>query len=561
MTDDKTLLDTIDWEARFEAELAKAEALESKESEEESTEPEEEALASQLSSLFEQEEADDIDEAYEEEEAKEDAEDEVAKECEAEPKVEPISEADEKEETALPDSSTLATSSESPLAGTRPTLSIKKDAKPLPTRKVAMPTDTKIYQPPRQFYDAARHARHLGFGAHSAQKLLRMKLSAFLHTQPKLSLEIVMAVLFVLASEGLYRLNFDEILEALKTYQRGQFKHVLNCCESVALLHMKEVRKSLTGDEKADAEKIVSALTPKALNRMDPGEKFFNWDSVHDGHLVSRESAYLLGLVRYARALSSKSEERLDFVFRDSLGIGFRPANMWAEKRPLIIAQYLTPEVEKLVSDAWVCDSRVGLVLTEEPPRGHLSPVNLGVPIIFDREGHIPLMLGIEPERLPAVVEHVLGGVSVTQATGFVDLQKKMPSSVAPWVKTLAEIGYTRVMREIIVTPEGEAMKRSDRAAWHRTYQLLAQKVPLKIPERELSDEQKKLANAARSPYLAMRAETMSLLTRWVAEGKEWTPKEVAEHAKRAQKRLRSLPAARPTKEIGEATSTLEGAL
>lgn len=83
-------------------------------------------------------------------------------------------------------------------------------------------------------------------------------------------------------------------------------------------------------------------------------------------------------------------------------------------------------------------------------------------------------------------------------------------------------------MKEIMMTSEGDQMTRDERAAWHRTYQLLAQKVPLKIPERQLTEEERARATEARNPYLAMRTETMSLLTRWVAEGKVRTPAQKA---------------------------------
>lgn len=520
MTDDKPLLHDIDWEARFEAEIARASAEMEEAEETDDTKESEEEFNPDLSSLFDAEGLS--------EEASDEADAEVDN---TEENREEVKEESAKEAPAL---SASAETSE-----TSTTLSPRKA---LPKRKVMMPTDTKIYQPERQFYDAARRARHLGAGGHAAQKLFKTKLSAFLHTQPNLSVEVVMAVLFALASESLYRMSLADMVKCLANYQRGQFKHVINCCESVALLHMKDVKKTLTGDETKDVETLLTALNPKALGRMDPAERAMHWDSVHDGHLISRESAYLLGLVRYARALSTKSEERLDFVCRSALGIGFRPANLWAEKRPLIIAKHLTPEVEKLVTDAWVCDNRVGLVLTEEPPRGHLSPVNLGVPVILDREAYIPLMLGIATDRLPAVVEHILGGVSITQATGYVELNKKLPASVAPWVKTLAEIGYTRVMKKIMMTSEGDQMTRDERAAWHRTYQLLAQKVPLKIPERQLTEEERARATEARNPYLAMRTETMSLLTRWVAEGKVRTPAQKATRARGAIHTLKSLP-------------------
>ena len=140
MTDDKPLLHDIDWEARFEAEIARASAEMEEAEETDDTKESEEEFNPDLSSLFDAEGLS--------EEASDEADAEVDN---TEENREEVKEESAKEAPAL---SASAETSE-----TSTTLSPRKA---LPKRKVMMPTDTKIYQPERQFYDAARRARHLG---------------------------------------------------------------------------------------------------------------------------------------------------------------------------------------------------------------------------------------------------------------------------------------------------------------------------------------------------------------------------------------------------------------
>ncbi len=399
-----------------------------------------------------------------------------------------------------------------------------------PSQRYRIPTDTKIYQPQNQYYEAARRAR----SAHTAleqpaKKLSRLKLKALIASMPDLSVDMCMAYLVALARKGL------GVLHEETAHATGTSPDTARAAAALVGALTREETDTLFGDITALAHRGVflaresmkaartedeargmlnATLNPKAIATTNSPAAFIEFDSVHDGHLTARESAYALGIVRTARALSNPMRERIATLFSRLPGLACRPLSVWREARPLVLARTLTPQVEKLLLDAWVCDKRVALVLESEPAvRPALADV-WGIPVITDSEGYLAALLGLDTERLPAVIDHVLGGVSITQATGYITPGKSLPA-VVPWMKTLAETGFVRAARSMMNEKRSQRLTAPQRRRWLKTYRFISTDMPRTNPESKTDDADRERLRAARRAYLRLRDETLAALAAW----------------------------------------------
>lgn len=419
------------------------------------------------------------------------------------------------------------------------------------TTTACEPLATKIYQPPRQFYDAARRARHLGVGTHPAIDLIAASLRPFLSDLEGGSLELAVASLFALAGQALENTapkKIPRLLTQLTPEKLNAIVVTLNDFESETLrVARRQVRQTAKRQKAEAAARIQHAKSPVRGRHANPGSSSaqtssttltdtlraltgarpsVRWDSIHDGHLLLRDDAWKLGIVRYALALSPDRDERVNLAIEGAKTIGHGAASLWRHKRPFLVAEDWSPYVEKLLTDLWVCDPSVGLLLLKDPgtftQADDWLPALLGVPTVIDTHGYMAPFLSINNARLPAIVEHVLGGVSVTLATGWVRLGRRLPV-VAPWAKTLAEIAFTQAFTRKLQTTGSNSIPYKARRRWLEAYTQLVNELPVLSPEANHTAKDRLTCQTSRRHFAAMRRDAMANLTRWVNAAKPQT--------------------------------------
>lgn len=419
------------------------------------------------------------------------------------------------------------------------------------TTTACEPLATKIYQPPRQFYDAARRARHLGVGTHPAIELIAASLRPFLSDLEGGSLELAVASLFALAGQALENTSpkkIPRLLTQLTPEKLNAIVVTLNDFESETLrVARRQVRQTAKRQKAEAAARIQHAKSPVRGRHANPGSSStqtssttltdtlraltgarpsVRWDSIHDGHLLLRDDAWKLGIVRYALALSPDRDERVNLAIEGAKTIGHGAASLWRHKRPFLVAEDWSPYVEKLLTDLWVCDPSVGLLLLKDPgtftQADDWLPALLGVPTVIDTHGYMAPFLSINNARLPAIVEHVLGGVSVTLATGWVRLGRRLPV-VAPWAKTLAEIAFTQAFTRKLQTTGSNSIPYKARRRWLEAYTQLVNELPVLSPEANHTTKDRLTCQTSRRHFAAMRRDAMANLTRWVNAAKPQT--------------------------------------
>lgn len=425
-----------------------------------------------------------------------------------------------------------------------------------PQKTTREPLGSKIYQPPRQFYDAARRARHLGVGTPPAIDLIAASLRPFLSDLEGGSLELAVASLFALAGHALENTSpkkLPRLLTHLTPEKLNAIVETLNDFETETLRVARRQVRDAAKRQKAEAAtriqatkssrrlphaKLIAPTTETSstaftdtLRALTGARHSLRWDSLHDGHLLLRDDAWKLGIVRYALALSPDRDERVNLAIQGAKTLGHGAASLWRHKRPLLVAQDWSPYVEKLLTDLWVCDPSVGLLLLNDP--GALTqaedwlPALLGVPTVIDTHGYIAPFLSLNNARLPAIVEHVLGGVSVTLATGWVRLERHLPV-VAPWAKTLAEIAFTQAFTRKLQTTMANKIPYQARHRWLDAYTQLVNDLPVESPEGNHTVKDRLTCQNTRRSFATMRREAMANLTRWVNAAKPQTSEQTA---------------------------------
>lgn len=443
------------------------------------------------------------------------------------------------------------------------------------TTTACEPLATKIYQPPRQFYDAARRARHLGVGTHPAIDLIAASLRPFLSDLEGGSLELAVASLFALAGHALENTSpkkLPRLLTQLTPEKLNAIVVTLNDFESETLrVARRQVRQTAKRQKAEAAARIQHAKSPVRGRHANPGSSSaqtsstaftdtlraltgarpsVRWDSIHDGHLLLRDDAWKLGIVRYALALSPDRDERVNLAMEGAKTIGHGAASLWRHKRPFLVAEDWSPYVEKLLTDLWVCDPSVGLLLLKDPgtftQADDWLPALLGVPTVIDTHGYIAPFLSINNARLPAIVEHVLGGVSVTLATGWVRLGRRLPV-VAPWAKTLAEIAFTQAFTRKLQTTSSNSIPYKARRRWLEAYTQLVNELPVLSPEANHAAKDRLTCQSSRRHFAAMRRDAMANLTRWVNAAKPQTSEQSEPHDLTEPKVLKGAETVKPS--------------
>ncbi len=391
---------------------------------------------------------------------------------------------------------------------------------------------TALFEPPQQFYEAARGMRTLPVSARRQVDLTLAQLDQIRYLFPMVTSENVLVTMMALAWHELRNLSpsrTETYLMALNQAGLHKFFNRLTlCAEKVARRGLARSRSAALTDE-ARATSLENAMFPSLLRTVATQLRATSWDAIHDGHLITQKMAYHYGIIRYARSLSTGFFKRLNRVFRQGDPMGFSALGLWEAHTPLIIAERLTPSVLKLVVEAWIQDPHVGLVLFQEPAGRDILPMQFGIPTLVDREGRFASLLALDTTKLPALLEHRLGGITLTHATGFIHLPlgERLPP-VLPWVRTLAEIAYNQSMLAKIASGKASGMSEFERLRWVNTFERLIEAPVQDHGRRPEVRHEHPLAGEILREYQAQRQTTLEALRTWAHEGRALNAQESA---------------------------------
>lgn len=391
---------------------------------------------------------------------------------------------------------------------------------------------TALFEPPQQFYEAARGMRTLPVSARRQVDLTLAQLDQIRYLFPMVTSENVLVTMMALAWHELRNLSpsrTETYLMALNQAGLHKFFNRLTLCtEKVARRGLARSRSAALTDE-ARATSLENAMFPSILRTVATQLRATSWDAIHDGHLITQKMAYHYGIIRYARSLSTGFFKRLNRVFRQGDPMGFSALGLWEARTPLIIAERLTPSVLKLVVEAWIQDPHVGLVLFQEPAGRDILPMQFGIPTLVDREGRFASLLALDTTKLPALLEHRLGGITLTHATGFIHLPlgERLPP-VLPWVRTLAEIAYNQSMLAKIASGKAAGMSEFERLRWVNTFERLIEAPVQDHGRRPEVRHEHPLAGEILREYHAQRQTTLEALRTWAHEGRALNAEESA---------------------------------
>lgn len=391
---------------------------------------------------------------------------------------------------------------------------------------------TALFEPPQQFYEAARGMRTLPVSARRQVDLTLAQLDQIRYLFPMVTSENVLVTMMALAWHELRNLSpsrTETYLMALNQAGLHKFFNRLTLCtEKVARRGLARSRSAALTDE-ARATSLENAMFPSILRTVATQLRATSWDAIHDGHLITQKMAYHYGIIRYARSLSTGFFKRLNRVFRQGDPMGFSALGLWEARTPLIIAERLTPSVLKLVVEAWIQDPHVGLVLFQEPAGRDILPMQFGIPTLVDREGRFASLLALDTTKLPAILEHRLGGITLTHATGFIHLPlgERLPP-VLPWVRTLAEIAYNQSMLAKIASGKASGMSEFERLRWVNTFERLIEAPVQDHGRRPDVRHEHPLAGEILREYHAQRQTTLEALRTWAHEGRALNAEESA---------------------------------
>ena len=119
---------------------------------------------------------------------------------------------------------------------------------------------------------------------------------------------------------------------------------------------------------------------------------------------------------------------------------------MWKHRRPLVFIDRINAYTVKLVTDCWTADPATAVVYAGDSVPATNPFDAWEIPLVVDTRGLLRALLAVD--KTPCLIEPRLGGFTVTCATGRVDPKGfRDGEKLAPWMKTLAEIGLINAYR------------------------------------------------------------------------------------------------------------------
>ena len=414
------------------------------------------------------------------------------------------------------------------------------------------PAGNDFAEPPAQFYEAALRHRRVSLPDVTEAGMLTHTMKAFLKGVPSVTVEAVTAQLLAYAAAGLdavaaNRSDAEATLEAL-TVRRAE--NVIRACEYAADVRIRKTRTVLMKrpENRHDRETWIRARSPEVIARLTGRFHSQPWDAAQDGHLLTREAARAIGIVRWAHAETAERRERVIDALSKTLGFGPGHQRIWSDRRPVIVIDKLSVYTVKLVTDAWSYDPSVAVIYTGEKPLS-ANPFDVwDIPIVCDTRGWLRALLAIE--TAPCVIEPRLGGFTVTAATGYVD-PKCMGKhvKVPAWIRTLAEIGLLAAYDRVAGSQDTPVIEGPAAQGWHSRYQALLSVTRACDYEirhgRSVSVVQLEALSVQRRAFIDMRNHVVGLMDRLAHAGREIAKADAEREA-----------AAKATQEVAESTGS-----
>ena len=311
-----------------------------------------------------------------------------------------------------------------------------------------------------------------------------------------------------------------------------------------------ELSQYLKGTGGATAEAVMAALLRlghdglvangrRLASRLTGTYQAIPWDARHDGHLASREVSRAAGLVRWAHALTSERSSRVHLAVGRSLLFGRGAADVWKHRRPLVFIDRINAYTVKFVTDCWTADPQTAVVYAGESVPATNPFDAWEIPLVVDTRGFLRALLAVD--KTPCLIEPRLGGFTVTCATGRVDPKGfRDAEKLAPWMKTLAEIGLINAYDEAARAGNVPAFTGAEACVWAERFKSLLS-VTLALDNsarRGLEVDEKALEAAARQRenYVAVRNEMASILEKLADGARELREAELAQRAERRAK-------------------------
>ena len=310
------------------------------------------------------------------------------------------------------------------------------------------PKSNVAVEPGEQFYERALQRRIRSWPDVSAAGFLTVELSQYLKGTGGATAEAVMAALLRLGHDGLVA-NGRRLASRLDTLTVSEARDVLEACGLAAERHARAMTRACEKDPEGISEREARerALCPAVTARLTGTYHAIPWDARHDGHLASREVSRAAGLVRWAHALTSERSSRVHLAVGRSLLFGRGAADVWKHRRPLVFIDRINAYTVKLVTDCWTADPQTAVVYAGESVPATNPFDAWEIPLVVDTRGFLRALLAVD--KTPCLIEPRLGGFTVTCATGRVDPKGfRDAEKLAPWMKTLAEIGLINAYDE-----------------------------------------------------------------------------------------------------------------
>ena len=348
---------------------------------------------------------------------------------------------------------------------------------------------TPFREPRQQDYEHALRRRLDSWPDHSGTGYLTSILSTFLEQRATVTTENVTGLLLALASRAYAdtkgnRHAIEAMMEALEP---ETVRQLLVSLSEIAGKRVKASVRTLKEDPNATftRRQVEAARVPAVMQRLLGTDGAIPWDAQHDGHLVTRETARALGIVRWAKAETAERRARVNNAMSTTLSFGSRASRLWADRRPILAIDELTVYTAKLVGDLWTADPSIGVIFCPSlrkpgEPERHITsnPFDaFEIPFLVDERGWLRALLAID--HFPVLLEPRLGGFTVTAATGSIDLRTlarkgRLRTPPAPiWMRTLAEIALLRRFDEVSSGSADRLPPAGTRRAWLERYRGL----------------------------------------------------------------------------------------
>ena len=403
-----------------------------------------------------------------------------------------------------------------------------------------VPKSNVAVEPGEQFYERALRRRIRSWPDVSAAGFLTVELSQYLKGTGGATAEAVMAALLRLGHDGLVA-NGRRLASRLDTLTVSEARDVLEACGLAAERHARAMTRACEKDPEGISEREARerALCPAVTARLTGTYHAIPWDARHDGHLASREVSRAAGLVRWAHALTSERSSRVHLAVGRSLLFGRGAADIWKHRRPLVFIDRINAYTVKLVTDCWTADPQTAVVYAGDSVPATNPFDAWEIPLVVDTRGFLRALLAVD--KTPCLIEPRLGGFTVTCATGRVDPKGfRDGEKLAPWMKTLAEIGLINAYDEAARAGNVPAFTGAEACVWAQRFKSLLS-VTLALDNsarRGLEVDEKALEAAARQRenYVAVRNEMTSILEKLADGAREFREAELAQRAERRAK-------------------------